>query len=203
MAGPSLEFWQERYRNRQTGWDRGTTSPQLHAWIEGGHLQAPCRVAVPGCGSGWEVAELARRGFDVTAIDYAAEAVERTAALLAELGLKAEVVQADVLEWKPAAPFDAIYEQTCLCALHPDRWIAYSAALHRWMAPGGRLYALFMQALKPEANTGFVQGPPYHCDIHAMRALFDGARWEWEKPPFPQVAHPNGSHELAVCLRAR
>jgi SAM-dependent methyltransferase len=202
MTGPNREFWQERYRNQQIGWDRGGASPQLHAWLEAGHLQ-PCRIAVPGCGSGWEVAELAQRGFDVTAIDYAQEAVDRTTALLAELGLKARVLQADVLEWHPETGFDAIYEQTCLCALHPDRWIAYAAALHRWLVPEGRLYALFMQALKPEAATGFVQGPPYHCDVHAMRALFHGAHWEWEKPPFPQVPHPNGHNELAICLRAR
>lgn len=203
MAGPTLEFWQERYRTQQLGWDRGAASPQLHAWLDTGHLTHPSRVVVPGCGSGWEVAALAARGFEVTGIDYAPEAVERTRTLLAELGLQAQVMQADVLEWVPEIPFDAVYEQTCLCALHPDRWVAYADALHRWLLPGGRLYALFMQMPKPDAAHGFVQGPPYHCDINAMRALFHGNRWEWEKPPFPQVAHPSGAAELAVCLQAR
>lgn len=202
MRGPTQDFWQDKYRSGQTGWDRGRPSPQLLAWLDAGHLR-PCRIAVPGCGAGWEVAELARRGFEVTALDYAEEAVRRTQALLAELELEARVLQADVLAWQPDATFDAIYEQTCLCALHPDHWIAYAAALHGWLTPGGQLYALFMQALKPEADAGFVQGPPYHCDIHAMRALFDGARWEWEKPPFLGVPHPNGNKELAVRLRAR
>jgi SAM-dependent methyltransferase len=203
MAGPTIDFWQERYRSGQTGWDRGGANAQLLAWLEAGILRPPARIVVPGCGSGWEVAELARRGFEVTAIDYAEHAVERTRQLLAGEGLSARVLQADVLAWQPDSPFDAVYEQTCLCALHPDRWIAYADALHRWLAPGGHLFALFMQALKPEAAAGFVQGPPYHCDINAMRALFDAARWEWETPPFPQVTHPNGGHEIAVRLRAR
>ena len=30
---------------------------------------------------------------------------------------------------KPAAPLAAVYEQTCLCALHPDLWTAYAAQL--------------------------------------------------------------------------
>jgi hypothetical protein len=34
--------------------------------------------------------------------------------------LRAAPVQADALEWLPDEPFEAIYEQTCLCALHPD-----------------------------------------------------------------------------------
>jgi SAM-dependent methyltransferase len=200
-SGPTSEFWQERYASGQTGWDRGGPSPQLVDWLDSGQL-APCRIVVPGCGAGWDVAELARRGFTVTALDYAATAVERTRNLLAARGLNAEVLETDVFHWQPATPVDAIYEQTCLCALHPDRWIAYAGRLHQWLKPGGMLWALFMQSLKPEAASGFVQGPPYHCDIHAMRALFDGSRWHWEKPPFPQVPHPNGYHEIAVALRA-
>lgn len=38
MAGPSKEFWE--------------------AWLATGALQ-PCRILVPGCGSGYEVAALA------------------------------------------------------------------------------------------------------------------------------------------------
>jgi SAM-dependent methyltransferase len=202
MHGPNVEFWQERYRNRETGWDRGGASPQLLSWVEAEHLIPPARIAVPGCGAGWEVAELARRGFVATGIDYAEAAVERSRALLDGQGLQAELIRADVLRWCPQTRFDAIYEQTCLCALHPDHWVAYASALHRWLVPGGRLFALFMQVPRPESAEGFVQGPPYHCDINAMRSLFDGSRWHWEKPPYPKVPHPNGWQELAVCLRS-
>lgn len=202
MLGPTPEFWQERYLNRQTGWDRGGASPQLLAWLEAEHLRPPARIAVPGCGAGWEVAELAQRGFAVTGIDYAEAAVAQASGLLDDLGLPAKLERADVLCWQPEMRFDAVYEQTCLCALHPDHWVAYAAALHRWLMPGGRLFALFMQVPRPESAEGFVQGPPYHCDINAMRALFDGTRWHWEKPPFPRVQHPSGWQELAVCLRA-
>lgn len=203
MTGPNQEFWELRYQSRQTGWDRGAMNPQLRHWLNAGTLKAPARIAVPGCGSGWEVAELAARGFDVTGLDYAPAAVSRARALLDSQKLDAELVQADVLTWKPDHGFDAIYEQTCLCALHPDTWVAYGAALHRWLVPGGRLFALFMQALKPEAGQGFVQGPPYHCDIHAMRAIFPAEKWHWEKPPHAHVPHPNGGYELGLCLTAR
>ena len=100
----------------------------------------------------------------------------------------------------PGSLFDAVYEQTCLCALHPDRWVPYARRLHAWLRSGGRLFALFAQVARPGAAIGSIAGPPYHCDINAMRTLFDGTRWHWPEPPYERVPHPAGFAELAVVL---
>lgn len=203
MAGPTQEFWQERFEKKETGWDRGSASPQLVSWLDSGDIPA-CRIAVPGCGSGWEVAELVQRGFDVVAIDYTTAAIERTNALLLAKGLKAEVIQADVLTYEPLAAFDAVYEQTCLCAIHPDFWVSYSRQLHKWLKPGGSVWATFMQMVRPPAvEQGLIVGPPYHCDINGMRALFTRPERMWPKPPYAKVPHPSGAHELALKLQRR
>lgn len=204
--GPTRSFWEERFANRQTPWDRGSANPQLLRWLEDGTLAAACTdgaVAVPGCGSGHEVAALAAAGLPVVAIDYTAAAIELTRARLQANATKVELVQADVLCWQPARALAAVYEQTCLCALHPDHWTAYAAQLHAWLRPGGRLLALFMQAQREGAAQGFIEGPPYHCNIHAMRALFPATLWDWPKPPYDVVPHLGGSNELALVLKRR
>jgi SAM-dependent methyltransferase len=155
---------------------------------------------VPGCGSGHEVALLAQSGFDVTGIDYAPAAIARTRSAMAATNARAEVIETDVLTFTPGSLFDAVYEQTCLCALHPDRWVCYSRRLPTWLRAGGRLFALFAQIARPSAVTGSIAGPPYHCDINAMRALFDETRWQWPNPPYELVPHPRGFAELAVVL---
>jgi SAM-dependent methyltransferase len=203
MAGPNADFWQQRFRAADTPWDRGAPHPQLHAWLASGVLASGQTVLVPGCGSGHEVAALARAGVNATGIDYTPEAVALATARLAAGGLRAVVREADVLAWQPAAPVDAVYEQTCLCALHPDHWTAYAAQLHRWLRPGGRLCALFMQAPRPGAAEGRVEGPPYHGDINAMRALFPSSLWDWPAPPYAAVPHARGWAELAVVLQRR
>ena len=204
MPGPTRDFWQSRFQGDNTPWDRGEASPQLLAWAREGVLPpAGAHIAVPGCGSGWEVAELAARGLRVTGLDYAEAPVRRTQQLLAARGLHAEVLQADVLEWQPSSPLDAIYEQTCLCALHPDDWATYAGRLAEGLRPGGRLFALFMQAPRPGSASGAIEGPPYHCDINGMRALFPERRWTWPKPPYSRVPHPAGWTELAVVLERR
>ena len=169
------------------------------------------RVLVPGCGSGHEVAMLAERGFDVTGVDYAPAAVERTRERLqgllqskASAGVvRAQVVEADLLAYEPVVPFDVIYEQTCLCALYPDHWRRYADRLFGWLRPGGSLLALFMQASRDGSRSGYIEGPPYHCDINGMRALFCAERWHWPKPAYPAVRHPSGMAELAVVLTRR
>ena len=202
MAGPTREFWQQRFQDGNTPWDRGEANPQLAAWLESGAL-SPCRILVPGCGSGYEVVALAAAGFEVTALDYAPIAIARTRQQLAAAGQSAALVEVDALTWQPAQPFEAIYEQTCLCALYPDQWRAYADQLHSWLAPGGRLYALFVQFPRPGSATGVIEGPPYHCDINAMRALFPDPLWAWPKPPYARTKHPRGLAELALILERR
>jgi len=203
MTGPDIAFWQQRFDAGQLPWDRGAPSPQLEAWLADRTL-TPCRVAVPGCGTGHEVAVLAKAGFEVTAIDYARGAISSTRARLEQGGLEAAVVQADVLAWQPEAPLDAVYEQTCLCALHPDHWAAYALQLQRWLRPGGRLALLAMQALRETARQGQIEGPPYHVDINALRALLPESHWQWPRPPYMPVPHPaNGWFELALVLTRR
>ena len=199
MAGPTRNFWDKRFIEGNTPWDRGAANPQLGIWLASKALQ-PCGILVPGCGSGYEVAVLSQAGFDVTALDYSPEAIARTRQRLDEEGLRATVVEADALAWQPAKPFDAIYEQTCLCALYPDQWRDYADQLHRWLVPNGKLFALFVQFLRPGAADGTIDGPPYHCDINAMRALFPEPRWSWPKPPYARTTHPRGLSELAVAL---
>lgn len=213
MAGPTVDFWQEKFEAGQTPWDRRKVNPQLIDWLNHSVITAgpptPLTgpVLVPGCGSGHEVIELARRGFEVIGIDYASAAIDRATRQLIllthEQRRRVSFVQADILGWQPPLPAGAVYEQTCLCALHPDYWLAYAAQMMRWMQPGGLLMALFAQAPKPGAQDGAIQGPPYHCDIHAMRALFPDVYWIWPKPPYARVNHPMGMYELAVVLQRR
>lgn len=202
MSELTPNFWQEHFDNGRTPWDRGSASPQLLEWLKAGDLK-PCRIAVPGCGKGWEVLELAEQGFDVVGIDYTAAAVEETLTHLQQKQLAAEVVQADVLVYQPEPRFDAVYEQTCLCALDPDHWVTYAEQLARWIRPGGRLYILFMQVDRPDARKGLKQGPPFHCDINAMHALFSSKHWQWPEALPVIVPHPTGWHELAICLERK
>lgn len=108
---------------------------------------------------GGKTAALAAAGANVTAVDISAARLERLAANLARLGLRAETVAADILAWEPPAPFDAILLDAPCTATgtirrHPDiAWlkrpgdVAALAELQAqmldrvvpWLKPGGTL----------------------------------------------------------------
>lgn len=187
----SAADWQARYDTGKTGWDRGEASPMLAQWLRSGELR-PCEILVPGCGRGHEVIALAEAGFKVTAIDFADSAVTALRAELERRSLSADVVQSDVLTFCRSSTFDAVYEQTCLCALHPSQWQTYQQLLACWLRKGGQLFAMFMQSNSPD-------GPPYACEIDVMQDLFVGPTWQWSDQS-TRVEHPNGNHEVACVL---
>ncbi len=192
MDADTASFWDEKYRADMTAWDRGSVSPALLHWLDEGMLQ-PGRILIPGCGYGHEVLALARRDFEVWGLDIAPTPVRHVREKLAREGLTAHVVEGDVRDWQPESPFDAVYEQTCMCALSPEDWPRYEGQLYRWLRPGGRLFALWMQ-------TGRAGGPPYHCGLDEMHALFAPARWRWLELPQRTVPHPIGFFEYAAIL---
>lgn len=188
----NCSIWEERYQRGQTGWDRGEVSPNLQYWVETQYL-SPCRILVPGCGNGHEVMYLAEKGFDVVAIDIASSPIENLTKKLEVKQLKAELIQADFFHWQPDQHFDAIYEQTSLCALPPDQWQGYENCLYDWLKPKGKVFAQFMQTEREG-------GPPFHCEITAMADLFMKQRWLWSEQYETQIVHPKGLYEKLYLL---
>ncbi|MBL8888551.1 MAG: methyltransferase domain-containing protein [Planctomycetaceae bacterium] len=186
-------YWQRRYADGTTGWDRGQASPGLDWLLDRARQEQWRTVLIPGCGRGHEVIALAEAGFSVTALDYADAAIQHLKKVTAKNRLPIELVQTDVLTYDPKNRFDAIYEQTCLCALHPSLWSAYERKLAQWLRPGGSLFAMFMQTTQP-------QGPPFACPLGRMRELFGSETWIWS-PVLGRVDHPAGLHEWACELR--
>lgn len=188
------DFWQQRYQDDDTPWDRGESNPALLQWLSRGVISPPASILVPGCGRGHEVLTLAGRGFQVTAIDLSSHALDDLGSRLADAGLRATLIRADLLSWHAPAQFDVVYEQTCLCALLPRHWPDYEARLFQWLKPNGLLLALFMQSNKHD-------DPPFHCGLPDMRALFDAKRWQWPAEEPEYIPHPRNVFEYAVALR--
>jgi hypothetical protein len=79
-------------------------------------------------------------------------------------------------------------------------WGAYARRLAAWLRPGGTMILLAVQVEREGRYEGRIEGPPYHCDVNAVRALFPAGLWQWPRPPYPRHVHPAGFAELQVVL---
>ena len=64
-------YWESQYEAKNTGWDLGTVSPPIKAYIDGLAKQN-VRILIPGCGNSYKAEYLIKKGFiNITVIDIA------------------------------------------------------------------------------------------------------------------------------------
>ena len=181
--GAPMTDWNRRYEDRDTPWDEGAAHPVLAGMLTHGALTG--RVLVPGCGTGHDVRELARRGLTVVGLDIAPLALERARAHAAAGSETYE--QGDFFLLPPSlrGSFDGVFEHTCFCAIDPSRRADYVDAVLAVLRPGGRLLAVFFA--DPD-NDG--EGPPFGCTAAELDGLFGGRfrllEEHREIPTYPQ-----------------
>lgn len=137
-------------------------------WVQDLAASLPARLLGEGQGRhvldlcaapGGKTMQLASVGWQVTAVDQSKKRLERLSENLARTGLPAEVIQADLRNWSPEAPADAVLldapcTATGIFRRHPDvlhrigeRQIAEMTELQaallvraaEWVKPGGAL----------------------------------------------------------------
>jgi ubiquinone/menaquinone biosynthesis C-methylase UbiE len=151
----SLNYWEQLYQTGDAHWDKGAPSPGLVDFLAA-HPELPRgTVCVPGCGTGHDVRQFARAGFDAFGFDIAPSAVRLGKEKTRAAGLKATFQLADFLHGDPPQLFDWIFEHTLFCAIQPVEREDYVRTLCRWLKPDGQYLAVNYMIVEDS------QGPPF------------------------------------------
>jgi len=193
------KFWEDIYQKKQTDWDLGEPTPVFRRLLGSGRF-APGRVIVPGAGSGHDALEFARRGFDVTAVDFAPEATRALSAQI-QLGLALTVIQADIFDLPHTmdGSFDYVLEYQCFCAIDPLRRPDYADLIARLLKPGG----LIIQLAFPLGT--YVGGPPYAVVADGIVFMFERRGFTLVERELPADSAPRrrGREELLILQKSR
>ncbi len=166
--------WNERYAQGDTPWDKGGAHPELERLLDVGGLRPPrpgARVAVPGCGRGYDAFALARAGWIVTAIDVAPDLEAELVKSLEPLGGRVRIE--DFLEMEVEQRFDLIFDHTFFCAIDPSRRRDWGRAVTRTVADGGEVINVVFPLGKSHAEGG----PPWGMSIDDLHTVL-GRRFE-------------------------
>jgi SAM-dependent methyltransferase len=168
--------WREAWKAGRTPWDAGVSPPALRSLIDRDLVPAG-RALVPGCGTGYDLATLARRDREVVGIDLSEDA--RDAFLASHPDLPGSVVYevTDFFSYAPAQGFDFVWDYTFFCALDPDQRDAWSRTMARLVRPGGTLATLIFPFEDPISGT---EGPPWPINTELVRGHIDDAFEELE-----------------------
>lgn len=165
------EFWESLYGRPRQPWDLGAPTPALVDFVA---VTPPkgSRVAVPGCGRGYDVRFLTEHGYDAIGFDFSPAAVKAARALARIVGSPIAVEQRDVFELARdhREAFDGVWEYTCFCAIDPARRAEYVSVIEAILKPGGWLLACFF----PTGGNWGVP-PPYLVDPDDARRLLTSA----------------------------
>ena len=145
-------------------WDSGIVPPEVEAFLRD-HPAPPAtrkenrtsvrnrRALDLGCGTGTSSLGLARAGWEVIGVDFAAAAIRSARRKARSAGLPIDFRLEDILRLHALqGPFDLVLDIGCYHSLSVAQRVDYLHNLDRLLAPGATwlLYAFF----KPETQTG-------------------------------------------------
>lgn len=151
MTKLDKSFWEDRYKDNQTGWDIGYVSTPLKAYID--QLDDPnIKILIPGAGNGHEAEYLWRKGFkNVFVLDIAKPPLEN---LQKRIHIpETHIIHKDFFDLEDQ--FDLIIEQTFFCAINPKLRQNYANKMHHLLTANGKLTGLLFDFELTE------KGPPF------------------------------------------
>jgi methyl halide transferase len=158
------DFWNERWKTNDTGWDMGFVSPPLKEYIDQ-LSDKTVSILIPGCGNTYEAEYLLEKGFtNVTVVDISPALTDALKEKFKAHTDRLHIVCADFFEL--SGQYDLILEQTFFCALNPELRAPYVAKMYELLSPGGKLAGLLF-------NTKFEKdGPPFGGSKEEYEQLF-------------------------------
>lgn len=133
------DYWEDRYRNNDTGWDVGTITTPIKEYVDQLGNKS-LRILIPGAGNSYEAEYLVKNGFiNVFVLDIAKAPMENLLKRIPEIG-ESHLLHEDF--FKLTGQFDLIIEQTFFCALDPQLRTAYAKQMNNLLKPGGKLVGL-------------------------------------------------------------
>ena len=117
----NAEYWEQRYQDKSDRWDLGEAAPPFVAFLDSPSAPSLGKVAVMGCGRGYDALLFARHGFEVTGFDFSPTAIADATTQAAAMGVTANFLQRDIfdLEQEFAAAFDYVVEHNVLLCDRP------------------------------------------------------------------------------------
>jgi 2-polyprenyl-3-methyl-5-hydroxy-6-metoxy-1,4-benzoquinol methylase len=174
-------FWEARWSQamREQGDRVAQRPPNAHLTAEVGDLR-PGRALDAGCGHGSDALWLAARGWQVTAVDFAATALayarSTAEAMGPDIAERIDWVEADLPTWVPQRDeYDLV---VCLYVHVAGSVEEMVQRMATGVARGGTLFLAGHRPIDPATGAATAAAGQVQVSVEAARAALDPHRWE-------------------------
>jgi SAM-dependent methyltransferase len=204
MSGYDRSFWEERWSQalREHGDRVAQRPPNAHLTAEVGELR-PGRALDAGCGHGSDALWLAARGWQVTAVDFAATALayarSRAEGMAPDVAARIDWIEADLATWAPRR--DGYELVVCLYVHVAGSVEEMVQRMATGVARGGTLLLVGHRPIDPARGAATAAAGQVQVSVEAAFAALDPERWELvvadERP------RPTAGSGVDAVIRAR
>jgi SAM-dependent methyltransferase len=186
----SEDFWENRWIDKNIGWDLGMVSPPIKEYINQ-ITDKSIKILIPGCGNAYEAEYLINNGFtNVYIVEISISAI-RSFRMRCPFFKEENIIHSNFFDI--SGQFDLILEQTFFCALEPSFRENYVEQMTKLLKSDGKLIGLLF-------NTYFSAGPPFGGDVNLYESLFsESFKIEIMEPAYNSVKPREGS-ELFIKM---
>ncbi|MDX1773517.1 methyltransferase domain-containing protein [Oceanihabitans sediminis] len=146
------EYWDNRYKTNEIGWDLGQVSPPLKAYFDQ-FTNKEIKILIPGGGNSYEAEYLHEKGFkNVYVVDVSKTALNNIQNRIPDYP-KSHLIHDNFFNLD--LTFDLIIEQTFFCALNPSLRPAYAVKTHELLSENGKLVGLLFKVPLNDSHPPF------------------------------------------------
>jgi 2-polyprenyl-3-methyl-5-hydroxy-6-metoxy-1,4-benzoquinol methylase len=181
MSAYDRNFWEERWSQalREHGDRVAQRPPNAHLTAEVSDLR-PGRALDGGCGHGSDTLWLAARGWQVTAVDFAAPALayarSTAEAMGPDVAERIDWVEADLATWTPQRDeYDLV---VCLYVHVAGSVEEMVQRMATGVARGGTLFLVGHRPIDPATGAATAAAGQVQVSVEAAFAALDPDRWE-------------------------
>lgn len=157
------EFWNDRYKENNTGWDIGYVSPPLKNYIDQ-LTDKDIKILIPGAGNSYEAEYLHKQGFtNVYVADLSKIPLKNIRKRVSDFPKK-NLIHGNYFEIQQK--FDLIIEQTFFCAIDPFLRKEYVQKANELLNEKGKIAGLLFSV---PLN---IDKPPYGGNSEEYKNLF-------------------------------
>lgn len=140
----SADFWDNRYKSNDIGWDLGAVSPPLKAYFDQ-LTNLDLKILIPGGGNSYEAEYLFNKGFkNVYVVDLSQTALDNLKHRIPDFP-SSNLILDNFFDLN--ITFDLIIEQTFFCAINPSLRADYAKKASEILNVNGKVAGLLFDAV--------------------------------------------------------